>query len=759
MMIGRKILCVCLVTFLFSYWAAAQSYDLLDVTCIDIDGKELLNPTAGGLNSPQFNLVDFDLDGVDDLVILDRDGEIVLPFRYVNEEYVYAPQFRNRFPRLKKWARFIDIDKDGIKDIFCYNLEAPIDGVEIYFGKVEDAQLSYDKYADTTGFYEIIYYWLGSDFYNMEISSADLPDMADVDGDGDVDILSFDGDNPFVKFYKNLCVEEGIPLNEPKFTLADGCWGKFRENGINEKITLSSSVTECAPAIKSDEDVNKNNVHAGSTITVYDDDGDGDYEAIIGDLSNVHMNWLFNSSVDGEAFMTEQDTLFPFYDTPIDIYIYNAAFVLDIDRDGNDDLIAAPNFTGAIENRNNVWFYKNTASSGQHDFQLQTKNFLGNEMFDFGSLSSPTTCDFNQDGKIDLLVGVFGEFVAGENPDSRMYLFENVSDGSGLKYELVDEDYLGLLAYKSLFFNYAPCFGDLDSDGDDDLMVSTNTGELIYLENIAGAGNPYQFAAPVFEYANIDVGDNAKVQMVDLNRDGLMDLVIGERNQNADPQDSEKQGNINYFENQGTASEPSFNEDEEILPNTPALGHVVTKDITTIKGSAAPFFYDTGTEFLLYTGSESGKVQRYKDIEGNFYSGFTQVTDEVTGLQVGKRSAICVDDLNGDGLLEFILGNIRGGITIYGSNLGADGIVATEQIVEKAFQVYPNPATDKLLIETGDIPFKFYEIFSIDGSLVLSGVIEGSSKTIDISSLNEGLFGLTLRGDEVISSKVINVLR
>ena len=44
-----------IVFILVCLWAEAQSYSQLDATCIDIDGKELLNPFVGGLSSPQFN--------------------------------------------------------------------------------------------------------------------------------------------------------------------------------------------------------------------------------------------------------------------------------------------------------------------------------------------------------------------------------------------------------------------------------------------------------------------------------------------------------------------------------------------------------------------------------------------------------------------------------------------------------------------------------------------------------------------------------
>ncbi len=745
---------------LFTLSVQAQNYEYLNVECLDKNGNAYLNPLVGGLNSPQFGRVDFDLDGVEDLVAFDRDGEIVLPFRYNGSDYIYRPEYRNTFPALKKWARFVDYNADGIKDIFCYNIEAPLDGVEVYTGRIIDSKLTFEKYTQTFGNFEIIYFRLpnGTNYFNLDISSADLPDIVDVDNDGDLDIITFQGDDPFVKFIKNTSIEDGKSLDSLDFVFEDNCWGKFRENGVNENIKLSESSSECAPAFKGESDDTKHNVHAGSSITLYDDEGDGDYEAIIGDLSNVHMNWLYNEKEGDEDFMTQQDTLFPFYDTPIDLYIFNAAFVEDVDQDGNNDLLVAPNFTGAIKNRDNVWYYRNAASDGQHDFQLQNTNFLGDEMFDFGSLTNPTTCDFNQDGKKDLIIGVFGDFVIGENPDSRLYLLENIGDDAEMAFQLIDEDYLGFNAYKSLFFNYAPSIGDLDNDGDDDLMVSTNTGELIYLENIAGEGQPYVFASPVFEYKNIDVGDNAKVQLIDLNRDGLLDIVIGERNQNADPNDDEKQGNLNYFQNIGTEGSPDFNPDEESMPNTPVLGHVVTKDETTIRGSATPYFYDTGDSLILFTGSESGRIKVYNNIIDNLYEDFTLFDDEVTALFTGKRSAICVDDLNNDGLLEFIVGNIRGGFSIFGSDLQQNGVVNNKDIEQYSLKIYPNPASEYIQLEYED-HFNEYVLKAISGEYIQNGVLNTGQSTISIETLPSGIYVLELIGSDVSVTKLISVMK
>ena len=97
-----------------------------------------------------------------------------------------------------------------------------------------------------------------------------------------------------------------------------------------------------------------------------------------------------------------------------------------------------------------------------------------------------------------------------------------------------------------------PSFGDIDSDGDQDLFLGNTDGTIIWYTNTAGAGNTpvYTITQPEL-LANtgspIDVGQFSSPQMVDVNRDGKLDLIIGERT-----------GTINYYENTGTPFAPQF---------------------------------------------------------------------------------------------------------------------------------------------------------------------------------------------------------
>ena len=78
-----------------------------------------------------------------------------------------------------------------------------------------------------------------------------------------------------------------------------------------------------------------------------------------------------------------------------------------------------------------------------------------------------------------------------------------------------------------------------------DMLIGDANGKL-HLFNNTGS-NPPNFVLAEAEYKGLDVGYFAFPQLVDVNRDGLLDIIIGEQS-----------GTINYCENTGTNSTPIF---------------------------------------------------------------------------------------------------------------------------------------------------------------------------------------------------------
>ena len=60
------------------------------------------------------------------------------------------------------------------------------------------------------------------------------------------------------------------------------------------------------------------------------------------------------------------------------------------------------------------------------------------------------------------------------------------------------------------------------------MILGDNNGQLYYFENDGSTLSNWPNFLD-YELLNIDVGSFATPQLVDLNRDGLLDLIIGER--------------------------------------------------------------------------------------------------------------------------------------------------------------------------------------------------------------------------------------
>ena len=114
----------------------------------------------------------------------------------------------------------------------------------------------------------------------------------------------------------------------------------------------------------------------------------------------------------------------------------------------------------------------------------------------------------------------------------------------------------------------------MDGDGDLDLWVGDGNGRLYYFTNGAGAGNMAQFSY-TYPFNNIFVGQDAKPCIRDVSGDGLLDLLIGEQN-----------NELNLFVNTGTKNKPGFGN----VPDQKNFGQLfTTTDFNTFNNSIAPF--------------------------------------------------------------------------------------------------------------------------------------------------------------------------
>lgn len=715
------------------------------------DGEALAHAWAGGMDYCQFSNIDLNFDGVLDLFVFDRTCNKTLTFLQMGAEgevnFVYAPEYESDFPEdLHDWALLVDYNCDGKPDIFTYALG----GARVFMNTGS---------AGTGNSFELINPLLKTTIYGsltyMYLSSPDIPAIVDVDGDGDVDVLGFGVLGTAVEYHKNLSMETYGNCDSLVFETKNICWGRFREDAASNDVTLwDTLVYPCRDVDLGDEmpthPIDHDDRHAGSSVLALDMDNSGVMDLVLGDISYSNLTLLLNSGteVNSNSGMYFQDNSFPSASLPVDLPIFPAAYHVDVNNDGIRDLIVAPNSKVGSENRLGVWLYLNEGSETEPDFIFQQKDFLQGQMIETGTSSLPVYFDHNGDGLLDLLVSSQGQYnpISG-NQICKIAYYQNIGTAADPIFEFVTDDYQGLSTKgigESLVFY--PTFGDLDGDGDEDMILGEYTGYCYYLENTGGAGNPAIFNTFITllnsDGGLIFEGTYAYPHLVDLDRDGDKDLVIGRRT-----------GKLQYFENNGVGT-------YSFVFKTSSLGNVNVADPGTTQGHAVPAFVDIDGEYQLLLGCKRGFVYYFDAIETNLEGSFHLVDSIVDDVFIGTYSAPTIANLNDNNRLEMVLGNRRGGVAMYDSapttNIGLQVLS-----LENQFRVYPNPATDNVAIDLGaikanELALCTIKIYGIGGELITELKPTTNVTQIPLNRFDKGTYIIeVVAGESAFHQKLV----
>jgi len=176
----------------------------------------------------------------------------------------------------------------------------------------------------------------------------------------------------------------------------------------------------------------------------------------------------------------------------------------DIDHDSLVDVLIGETLSS------NLYHFEQD-SVNAYSFHHITDRFLP---LDY-RLASPETCDLDNDGLIDLLVG---------EENGQIHHYEQVSENS-YDFKLITDNFcsIDVGGYSS------PEVCDLNHNGLTDLLIGNGEGNIYYYEQ--GAENPEYIGLITTKYASIQtvsgVYNRARVTSCDMDHDGLKDLIVG----------------------------------------------------------------------------------------------------------------------------------------------------------------------------------------------------------------------------------------
>ncbi len=710
-----------LVTSLGFAQTQTVSYtELLSATAAE-NGQTLLNPFCGGINSTQLAHADLNNDGKNDLTIWDNNTYTIKTFINVGgpgqQQYQYAPKYAKNFPTIVDYLKLIDYNCDNIPDLFHRGTS----GISISYG-------SYNSNNELTfTFYRELYYPGAFGPVNAYVQPNDIPIIEDIDKDGDLDFVSFDVLGAYAPWYKNLRVEDTLPCDSVRITVAENCYGKmyqtfYRAHQLNNTC-------------KGISNKNNNQRHSGNCILSIDYNGDGLMDMMGGNISFNDAQLLINGGTLSNPLFISQDTLFDSNGHQLEMYTWPAPFYFDIDNDNDKDLVFTPHIDNSnTANYNAIGVYENIGTTAVPNLVWKNDSALIKSMIDVGRNSHPTLYDFDKDGLLDLFIGGEGIFNTNtKSKQSQLAYYKNITvpgPNATIAFELVTKDFLNLSTknYSGIY----PSFGDITGDNVDDLVLGNDSGHIaVYKNNATSNAVMPQFVWQTDSLPGIDVGNYSFPFVYDWNGDNKTDLLIGC-----------ELGTIWLYQDTSLTSIKEF---KRVDTN---IGNVKAGSMFSYFSYAVPYIgvVDSSMTPQLLIGNVDGTIERYDSFLNNTNT-WSRLDSQMASIQTAFRSAPAIGDLDNDQRPELIIGSQNGGLQIFQFAGNVSNLISTEQTAKLSIQLYPNPAQQQLWIKapTDILSVKSYIVRDISGRIMSkSGIPRPIAEGIDISRLPSGLYFLEI---------------
>lgn len=385
-------------------------------------GEELLSMGfAGGINAAQIHTADLNGDGVEEWVIWDINARSLKVIEVSEDGYEVLPEMPHYFPAdLLGFVVMADYDGDGKKDLFTGSAF----GIKAYKNT--------SPTGSATPSWELAENFLrlenGS---NLQVNILDIPAIQDLDGDGDLDIVTFNyaaGD--YLELYINTSLEETGMAGLGGFERRKIRWGNFEFCACGS-FSFGQTCDGSPISRKTPGDENLSIEHSGGhSILLEDFNGDGNLDLVMGQDECSTLYYLENKGSSIDPIYDEFSTELPGYGSLPIFPLFQVGSII-----GDSFLVSVnsseTSLTGGLDYAHSIY-----ELAPQTSPNIVTTALLQEEMIDLGENTRPFFTGSQSNGELILTAN---QLLNGQST-GMAFRFEVNNEG----YRLVESDYQNL---------------------------------------------------------------------------------------------------------------------------------------------------------------------------------------------------------------------------------------------------------------------------------------------------------------------------